>query len=97
MRVEGTIPNNKHLSIKISLDGRPFASKSQVLVGIVCLDDKDNVQSNKYVYPICVVDGQESLELFNDILETVSSSRENLETNGIAVDDKWYSIIFFGM
>lgn len=96
MRVEGTIPKSKHLDIKISLDGRPFASKSQVLVGIICLDDKDNVQSNKYVYPICVVDGQESLDLFNVILADISTARQDLEHNGIVVDDIQYSILFFG-
>ena len=90
------IPLNKEIHIKLTLDRRPFASKNQVLVGIVCTTDFENAQSALRVFSLCIVNSKESLELFIEILKPIIADKRIVEANGIEVDNVQYLIIFFG-
>lgn len=101
-------PGDK-VEFKLTLDGRPFASKNQVLVGLVCTSDLATVQSATYVYPICIISGKESIEMFNEALTDVTDARSGITLisfailiftdvakGGIEVDGNRFDISFIG-
>ena len=97
MQLERSMPVNNTFEIKLTLDGRSFAGKDQVLVGIVCTSNITTVQSVKHVYPICIIDGKESIDMFAQALTSVTSEREDITNSGLTVDGEEYDIDFVGM
>lgn len=89
------VPNDK-IEFKITLDGRAVASHDQVLVGIVCTTSKSTVQSSTHVYPICIIESPESVEVFNTALKDVIADRKELEATGTTVDGNHYELDFIG-
>lgn len=51
------------LKLKLTLDGRPMAGKSQVLLGIVPLNTNLLVQSRTSTFPLLLIEADESKEI----------------------------------
>ncbi len=87
--------------IKISLDARKMGKGYSVLVGLSFVDDKidekNTCQSPDHVFPIALIDGDESEELMQLLGELLKPSLENLEQTGIEIDGGKYSSIFLSL
>ncbi len=98
--VRGAYP--KKLDIKISLDGRPIArNRLQVMVALTfmnldLLDEDGNAitnQSPKAVFPIMIIEGDETIELMKEIGRQLETDITHFRTNGVPIDKGKFVII----
>ncbi|KAK3741175.1 hypothetical protein QZH41_012621 [Actinostola sp. cb2023] len=84
-----------HLQFNLKLDGRPFASRSQVLVGVIPSKTiNHSSHSCKSFCPLAIANCKENRESLTKLITNLNQEKDMLKRNGIQIDGQKYTVSF---
>ncbi len=90
LQILGLLTEKSAVEFKISLDGRLFWGRGQVMVGIVCCDDATHygTQRPNRVFPLAILNRDEDYTLLSKVIQPVLQEKDQLETEGVQVGEE---------
>lgn len=82
------------IQLKISLDGRPFCGRDQVLVGVVCTNGGGLHQSSLEVLPVAIIHQKETKHMYSTCLSAIREQVLQLSAGGATYDERHYPVQF---
>lgn len=84
------------IQLKITLDGRPFAGRNQLLIGIVPLNvNTAKIQSEKNTFPLIIVDAEEKEQEIIKVCKKLTEEIKELHAHGFKWKDQTHPVEFY--